>query len=97
MNAPVNFADFRCVAKRKLPRVVLDFVDSGAGNEVPARAKEAAFDLIKFRPRPLPMFPSAASVYACSIGKSPSTRLTFDRGADGKCFSMAVCGAAPTW
>ena len=47
----VNPDDFRAVAKRRLPSVVFDYVDSGAGAEGTTRANEEAFHAIKFRPR----------------------------------------------
>jgi L-lactate dehydrogenase (cytochrome) len=47
----INSEDFRAAAKRRLPRVVFDFVDSGAGAEGTTRANEEAFSAIKFHPR----------------------------------------------
>ncbi|MDE3100690.1 MAG: alpha-hydroxy-acid oxidizing protein [Chloroflexota bacterium] len=47
----INVDDYRHAARRKLPRSVFDFVDSGAGDEGTTRANEQAFRAIKFRPR----------------------------------------------
>lgn len=46
-----NVADARRIAARTLPRVVFDYVDGGADDEVTMRANEAAFEKITFRPR----------------------------------------------
>ena len=47
----VNIQDLRRAAKRRLPRVVFDYVDGGAENEVTLRANCGAFDAVTFRPR----------------------------------------------
>lgn len=48
-----NAFDFRSRARRRLPRLVFDFIDGGAEGEVTLRDNEAAFDRIRFRPRVL--------------------------------------------
>jgi L-lactate dehydrogenase (cytochrome) len=53
----VNVADLRLLARRRLPRVVFDYLDGGAEDEVTLRANTAAFETVTFRPRyaaPLP-------------------------------------------
>ena len=47
----VNIQDLRRAAKRRLPRVVFDYVDGGAESEVTLRANCGAFDTVTFRPR----------------------------------------------
>lgn len=43
--------DFRASAKRKLPRMVWDFVDGGADGELAVNANRAALDEVLFSPR----------------------------------------------
>jgi L-lactate dehydrogenase (cytochrome) len=47
----VNIADFRRMAKRRLPPVVFDYIDGGAEDEITLRANERAFADVTFRPR----------------------------------------------
>jgi L-lactate dehydrogenase (cytochrome) len=47
----VNIADLRHLAQRRLPKVVFDYLDGGAEDEVTLRANRAAFDQFTFRPR----------------------------------------------
>jgi isopentenyl diphosphate isomerase/L-lactate dehydrogenase-like FMN-dependent dehydrogenase len=47
----VNIADLRLMAKRRLPKVVFDFVDGGAEDEVTLRENRRAFEEVTFRPR----------------------------------------------
>ncbi len=54
MAAPIHsIADMRRAARQKLPRVVFDFVDGGAEDELALRRNEAAFADAVFLPRPL--------------------------------------------
>ena len=46
-----SVADARRRARRVLPRVVFDFVDGAADDEVTMRANRAAFEAVTFRPR----------------------------------------------
>ncbi len=48
-----SIADMRRLAQRKLPRVVFDFVDGGADDELALRRNEAAFADTLLLPRPL--------------------------------------------
>lgn len=50
----LNIGDLRELARRRLPRVVFDYLDGGAEDEVTLRANRSAFDRIVFRPRLLP-------------------------------------------
>ena len=47
----VNIADLRRIAKRRLPRVVFDYIDGGADGEITLRENSRAFDAVTFRPR----------------------------------------------
>jgi len=47
----VNIADLRRLARRRLPRVVFDYIDGGAENEVTLRENCRVFDQVTFRPR----------------------------------------------
>jgi len=47
----VNIADLRLAAKKRLPRVVFDYIDGGADDEVTLRENERVYDDVTFRPR----------------------------------------------
>jgi L-lactate dehydrogenase (cytochrome) len=47
----VNIADLRQAAKKRLPRVVFDYIDGGADAEVTLRENCRAFEDVTFRPR----------------------------------------------
>ena len=47
----INIEDLRRVARRRLPRVVFDYIDGGAEAEVTLRANCRAFEAVTFRPR----------------------------------------------
>ena len=47
----VNIADLRLLAKRRLPRVVFDYIDGGADDEITMRENCRAFESIEFQPR----------------------------------------------
>ena len=47
----INIEDLRRAAKRRLPRVVFDYIDGGAEAEVTLRANCQAFEAVTFRPR----------------------------------------------
>ena len=47
----VNISDLRRMAKRRLPRVVFDYIDGGADGEVTLRENCRAFEVVTFRPR----------------------------------------------
>ncbi len=98
MNA-VNVADFRRLARRRLPRVVFDYIDGGADGEVTLRENCAAFERIEFRPR------NAVANAPCSLRTTVlgqtlelpfllapvgSSRLFFPRG---ECVAAAAGGS----
>ena len=47
----VNIADLRRLAKRRVPRVVFDYIDGGAEREVTLRENCRVFDDVVWRPR----------------------------------------------
>src|SRR5260370_38432030 len=47
----VNINALRPLARRRLPRVVFDYVDGGAEDEITLRENRRAFEEIAFRPR----------------------------------------------
>jgi isopentenyl diphosphate isomerase/L-lactate dehydrogenase-like FMN-dependent dehydrogenase len=57
----VSIPDLRPIAKRRLPRVVFDYLDGGAEGEFTLRENCRAFEDVTFRPR------HAVSVPACSL------------------------------
>ena len=47
----VNIADLRRIARRRLPRVVFDYIDGGADAEVTLRRNCEVYESVAFRPR----------------------------------------------
>ena len=47
----VNIADLGMLAKRRLPKVIFDFMDGGAEDEVTLRGNRQGFERYRFRPR----------------------------------------------
>ena len=47
----VNIEDLRLAARRRLPRVVFDYIDGAADREITLRENCRAFDALTFRPR----------------------------------------------
>jgi isopentenyl diphosphate isomerase/L-lactate dehydrogenase-like FMN-dependent dehydrogenase len=57
----VNVDDLRSLAQDRLPRVVFDYLDGGAEDEITMRTNRRAFEAIAFRPR------QAVSVEHCDL------------------------------
>ena len=57
----LNIEDLRILAKRRLPRVVFDYIDGGAEDERTLRANYRAFEEVTFRPR------CAVAMPACDL------------------------------
>ena len=55
----VNVSDLRQMARRRLPRVVFDYVDGGADAEVTLRGNTAVFETVMLRPRSAVKIPTA--------------------------------------
>jgi isopentenyl diphosphate isomerase/L-lactate dehydrogenase-like FMN-dependent dehydrogenase len=53
----MNIQDLRGMAQRRLPKVVFDYVDGGAEDEITLRANEQVFGELTFRPRHAVSFP----------------------------------------
>ncbi len=51
VSGAVNIEDLRRAARKRLPRVVFDYIDGGADGEVTLRENVRAFEDITFRPR----------------------------------------------
>ena len=49
----LNIEDLRRIARRRLPRVVFDYLEGGSEDHVTVRANRAAFEAISFSPRTL--------------------------------------------
>jgi isopentenyl diphosphate isomerase/L-lactate dehydrogenase-like FMN-dependent dehydrogenase len=47
----VNIEDLRGMARRRLPRVLFDYIDGGADAEITLRENSRAFESVTFRPR----------------------------------------------
>jgi isopentenyl diphosphate isomerase/L-lactate dehydrogenase-like FMN-dependent dehydrogenase len=55
----INIEDLRRLARRRLPRVVFDYLDGGAEGEVTLRENRRAFEAVTFRPRHAVVSPEA--------------------------------------
>jgi isopentenyl diphosphate isomerase/L-lactate dehydrogenase-like FMN-dependent dehydrogenase len=58
----INIDDLRRLARRRLPRVVFDYLDGGADGEVTLRENCRVFDDVTFRPR------QGVAIPACELG-----------------------------
>jgi len=57
----INVEDLRRLARRRLPKLLFDYIDGGAEDEVTLRANRDAFAAVTFRPR------QAVAVSACDL------------------------------
>ena len=64
VDSAVNIADLRLMAKRRLPRMVFDYIDGGAEREWTLRENMRAFEDVMFRPR------SAVATPKCDLATS---------------------------
>jgi L-lactate dehydrogenase (cytochrome) len=87
----LNIEDLRHAARRRLPRMVFDYIDGGAEREVTLKENCDAFDQVLFRPRSAVATPSvdlSAKVLDHSIdlpfllGPVGSSRMFFPRGEE---------------
>src|SRR5436190_11492805 len=98
----VNIADLRLMAKRRLPRMVFDYIDGGAEREWTLKENMRAFEDVMFRPR------SAVATPKCDLGTTVlgtpidlpfilapvgSSRMFYPRGEE---VAASVAGAAGT-
>jgi L-lactate dehydrogenase (cytochrome) len=66
---PANIEDLRLMAKRRVPRLVFDYIDGGAEGEVTLRDNLRSFKEIKFRPQAV-VFPEcdlSTRVLGCDL------------------------------
>ena len=61
LSRAVNIEDLRGLARRRVPRIVFNYIDGGAEDEWTLRENRRAFDTITFRPR------NAVAVPACDL------------------------------
>jgi len=76
----VNIEDLRRLARRRLPRVVFDYLDGGAESEITLRENTRAFEDIYLRPR------SAVAFADCDLRVSVlgPTRVSCNTRAGGR-------------
>ena len=99
----LNVEDLRRAAKRRLPRVVFDYIDGGAEDERTLRANCHAFEEVTFRPRCAVATP-ACDLRVSVLGKSLSTplilapvgssRLMYPRGEEAAASAAGAAGIA---
>src|SRR5262249_13648908 len=97
----LNIGDLRRRAKRRLPRVVFDYIDGGAEDESTLRANCRAFELVTLRPRcavATPMCDLRTTVLGTSVSMplilAPvgSCRLMFPRGEEAAAQAAGKAG-----
>src|SRR6266542_677390 len=99
----INIEDLRRAAKRRLPRVVFDYIDGGAEDEQTLRANCHAFEGVTFRPRCAVATPACdlrVSVLGASLSMplilAPvgSSRLMYPRGEEAAASAAGAAGIA---
>jgi isopentenyl diphosphate isomerase/L-lactate dehydrogenase-like FMN-dependent dehydrogenase len=99
----INIEDLRRAAKRRLPRVVFDYIDGGAEDERTLRANCRAFEEVTFRPRCAVATP-ACDLRVSVLGRSlsiplilapvGSSRLMYPRGEEAAAGAAGAAGIA---
>jgi L-lactate dehydrogenase (cytochrome) len=98
----VNIADLREKARRRLPRVVFDYIDGAAEAEVSERDNILVFDAVTFRPRHAVAVPSVDTTtrvlghtiqFPIILAPVGSSRMFWPRG---ECVAAAEAGKAGT-
>ena len=99
----INIEDLRRAAKRRLPRVVFDYIDGGAEDERTLRANCRAFEDVTFRPR-CAMETPACDLRVSVLGQSlsmplilapvGSSRLMYPRGEEAAAGAAGAAGIA---
>src|ERR1043166_2334221 len=97
----LNIEDLRRAAKRRLPRVVFDYIDGGAEDERTLRANCHAFEEVTFRPR-CAVAPPACDLRVSVLGRSlfmplilapvGSSRLMYPRGEEAAAGAAGAAG-----
>jgi isopentenyl diphosphate isomerase/L-lactate dehydrogenase-like FMN-dependent dehydrogenase len=99
----INIEDLRRAAKRRLPRVIFDYIDGGAEDEWTLRANRRAFEEVMFRPRCAVVTPSCdlrVSVVGTPLSMplilAPvgSSRLMYPRGEEAAARAAGAAGIA---
>jgi isopentenyl diphosphate isomerase/L-lactate dehydrogenase-like FMN-dependent dehydrogenase len=85
----LNVEDLRRAAKRRLPRVVFDYIDGGAEDEWTLRANCRAFEAVTFRPRCAVAVPSCD---LCTTVLGTSLPMPLILAPVGSCRLMYPCG-----
>ena len=97
----LNIEDLRRAAKRRLPRVVFDYIDGGAEDESTLRANCRAFEAVTFRPRcavATPMCDLRTTVLGTQVtmplilAPVGSCRLMFPRGEEAAARAAGEAG-----
>jgi L-lactate dehydrogenase (cytochrome) len=101
----INIEDLRRIAKRRLPRVVFDYIDGGAEAELTLRANCRAFEDVTFRPR-CAVATSMCDLRTTILGTSlsmplvlapvGSSRLFYPRGEEVAARAAGTAGIAYT-
>src|SRR6267378_5751705 len=99
----INIQDLRRAAKRRLPRVVFDYIDGGAEDERTLRANCHAFEEVTLRPRCAVATP-ACDLRVSVLGRSlsmplilapvGSSRLMYPRGEEAAASAAGAAGIA---
>jgi isopentenyl diphosphate isomerase/L-lactate dehydrogenase-like FMN-dependent dehydrogenase len=101
----INIEDLRQAAKRRLPRVVFDYIDGGAEAEQTLRANTRAFEEVTLRPRcavATPVCDLRATVIGTSLSMplilAPvgSSRLMYPRGEEAAARAASQAGIVYT-
>jgi L-lactate dehydrogenase (cytochrome) len=97
----INIEDLRRAAKQRLPRVVFDYIDGGAEDELTLRANCRAFEEVTFRPRCAVATP-ACDLHTTILGTSlsmplilapvGSSRLIYPRGEEAAARAADAAG-----
>jgi isopentenyl diphosphate isomerase/L-lactate dehydrogenase-like FMN-dependent dehydrogenase len=99
----INIEDLRRAAKRRLPRVIFDYIDGGAEDEWTLRENCRAFEEVTFRPRCAVATPACdlrVSVLGASLSMplilAPvgSSRLMYPRGEEAAASAAGAAGIA---
>lgn len=70
LSRTVNIEDLRALARRRVPRVIFDYIDGGAESEVTLGDNRRSWDQVLFRPRQavrLPAVDTRTSVLGCEL------------------------------
>ncbi len=97
----LNIEDLRRAAKRRLPRVVFDYIDGGAEDEWTLRANSRAFEAVTLRPRCAVAVPScdlrtvvlgASLPMPLILAPVGSSRVIYPRGEEAAARAASAAG-----